>query len=117
MNTSTWDIDIADGELSLVSGPDAIAQHLLIRLRFVRGEWFLDNRIGIPYYEQILLKNPNLVAIRGLYRLAILSTPGVEEMQDLELNFDRSRRTLELTFSAKIEGEEILRDFSEVFIL
>ena len=36
-----------------------LAQRLLIRLRTFRGEWFLDENLGIDYFGQILGKNRN----------------------------------------------------------
>lgn len=111
------DLDLSTNDLVLLEGADAIAQHLLLRLNIFQGEWFLDQRIGIPYYEQILIKSPNLIAVRGIFRQAITSTPGVEQLERIDLDFDRSRRELSLSFSARLEGEDIPRDFSEVFIL
>ena len=113
----TGDLDLSTGDLQFVTGADAVAQHLLIRLRFYRAEWFLDTRVGIPYYSQILVKNPNLAAIRTTYRQAILSTPGVETLERMDLEFDAATRELALDFSAKLLGETVARDFSEVFIL
>jgi hypothetical protein len=113
----TGDLDLSTGDLQFVTGADAVAQHLLVRLRFYLGEWFLDTRVGIPYYSQILVKNPNLAAIRTTYRQAILSTPGVETLERMDLEFDAATRELALDFSARLAGETVARDFSEVFIL
>lgn len=117
LDSVTNDLDLSTGDLRFVTGADAVAQHLLVRLRLFHGEWFYDLRVGIPYYEQILLKNPNLVAITGIFRQAIASTPGVDELQRIDLDFDRAARTLSLDFTAQLEGEDVARDFSEVFIL
>jgi len=111
------ELDLSRDDLYFVTGADAVAQHLKIRLRLIRGEWFLDTRVGIPYPSQVWVKNPNIGNIRGIYRSAIASTPGVEEIQRIDLTFDASTRELNLTFSAKLEGETVARDFSEVFIL
>ena len=110
-------LDLSTNDLQLVTGADAIAQHLLIRLRMFRGEWFLDRRIGIPYFQSILVKSPNLTAVRGIYRTAITSTPGVIRVEKFSLDFERSTRELQVPFSALLDGEEVARDFSEVFIL
>ena len=37
--------------LGWVSGRDEIRQRLLTRLARVKGEWFLNNQVGIPYYN------------------------------------------------------------------
>jgi hypothetical protein len=115
--TTDGDLDISRDDIFFVTGADAVAQHLKIRLRFVKGEWFLDQRVGIPYYSQIWVKNPNLAAIRSTYRNAILSTPGVDAIERLDLGFEAATRELTLSFSARLEGESVARDFSEVFTL
>lgn len=111
------ELDLSRDDLYFVTGADAVAQHLKIRLRFVRGEWFLDQRVGIPYRTQIWVKNPNLGVIATVFRRAINSTPGVQSLERLDYNFDTSSREYTLTFSAKLEGENVARDFTEVFIL
>ena len=111
------ELDLSRDDLYFVTGADAVAQHLKIRLRFVLGEWFLDTRVGIPYRSQIWVKNPNLAAIQSVYRRAIASTPGVDELQRIDLALDASTRQLRVSFSAKLEGEDVARDFTEVFIL
>lgn len=111
------ELDLSTDDLVFISGADAVAQHLKIRLRFVRGEWFLDQRVGIPYYSQIWVKNPNLAAIQSVFRRAIVTTPGVEALERIDQQFDAATRELSLSFSAKLEGEDISRDFTEVFVL
>lgn len=117
MDTATGDVDLSRDDLYFVTGADAVAQHLLIRLRTYKGEWFLDQRVGIPYYSQILVKNPNLAAIQSVYRRAIESTPGVDALTSISLEFDTANRQLTLRFTAVLEGETVARDFTEVFIL
>ena len=110
------DLDLSDNEAHLVDGDDAIVQHAQIRLRLFRGEWFLDTRVGMPYYEQILVKNPDLVVVRALFRRAILETPGIEEITAFDLQFDASTRRMRLTFTAQKSDDTVL-DFSREFIL
>ena len=90
-----------DGDLVLVDGIDAIAQHLTIRLQFFQGEWLLDLRIGFPYFEEVLRKAPDLNVVRSLFREAILTTPGVLEVTDLELDYDGVTRALSVSFQAQ----------------
>lgn len=88
------DLDLTGGELRLVSGVEAVRQHIRIRLRTVLGEWFLDQRIGVPYFEHILVKNPNPVLVRSIIRETILGTPGVSSVSRLEFELDRVTRKL-----------------------
>ena len=111
------ELDLTTGDLVFVTGADAVAQHLKIRLRFIRGEYFLDTRVGLPYYSQIWVKNPNLAAVETIYRRAIRETPGVDTLDRFDFSFDASTRELSIGFSAKLLGETVARDFTEVFIL
>ncbi len=115
LSTLDNDLLIENGDLSIVDGTDAIAQHLFIRLRSIRGDWFYDANVGIPYYFDIFTKNPSRVAVRSIFRNAITTTPGVLELQELETELNS--RTLELEFTALLDGSDAPRDFSLTFTL
>lgn len=110
-------LDLSSGDLQFVTGADAVAQHLKIRLRFFSGEWFLDTRIGIPYFASFFVKQPNLSAIESIYRRAITTTPGVDKLERYDQTFDRDTRELSVSFSARLAGDDVATDFNEVFIL
>ena len=98
----TGDLLINDtGDLVLLEGVDATAQHLLISLRFFQGEWFLDLRIGFPYFEEVLVKAPDLNVVQSLFRDAILETEKVISVSELELDYDGTTRTLAVSFRAQ----------------
>jgi hypothetical protein len=98
---SDHDLEIGDdGDLILVEDLDSIVQHLTIRLQFFLGEWFLDERIGFPYFEEVLRKAPDLNVVRSLFRDAILTTPGVLAVTELNLDYDGTTRTLSVSFRA-----------------
>lgn len=50
------------GGFQVLSGVDAIKQRVVEHVSFIRGEWFLDNRAGTPYYERIFT-NPRDVGL------------------------------------------------------
>lgn len=103
------DLDLdASGDIQTVTGRDAIAQHALIRCRFFLGEWFLDEREGVPYYERILVANPNLPDVEEAFRRTIAETPGMASVRSLSLDFDRSTRSIAIEVEAvTTEGELI----------
>lgn len=116
LSTLTGDIAIENDDLVIIDGVDDIAQHIKIRLRFFRGEWTLDLRVGIPYFERILVKNPDLVAIRAIFREAILETPGIVALLDFDLAVDSGKRTLTVRFTASTDISETLV-FNEEFLI
>lgn len=105
-----------DGSMVLVIGDEAIAQQLRIRFRFALGEWFLDTRVGVPYFSEILIKNPNLSRVSGVFRQLILSTPGIESIEEFDLTLDNSVRKLVLQFSARKTDGELLEHLDEFII-
>lgn len=101
------DLLIEAGRLSLVAGRRAIAQRILQRFQVFRGEWFLDLSAGVPYRQQILVKNPDLPVIDVLIRQTITGTPGVLGLQRFLTTFDRSQRSLTVQFTAETSEGEI----------
>jgi hypothetical protein len=90
----------------LHGGPEEMLQRIVARLRMFKGEWFLDTRLGIPYFQNVLVRSPNLPAISAMFRRVILTTPGVVEIVSFRLTFDEVSRALILTFYARTsEGD------------
>lgn len=107
-----WNLNIVNGDLSLTSGLESVRQNLNQRLRAFLQEWFLDQRIGIPYFEQILVRKPNPLLAGNIFKAAIINAPGVIELLSFDLSIDSATRVASLTFSALTTDGVI--DFSEV---
>lgn len=112
---NTGDIVFEHGDLAFVEDDDAIRQHLLVRLRFFRGEWFLNVLEGMPYFERVLAKGVPLAAIEVLFRKVIIETPGVTGVTNIALDYEAGTRHLTLSFGATLETGTTL-EFPE-FIL
>jgi hypothetical protein len=105
------------GDLSL-SGGDLVwlddfaletAQRLTIKFNFFKGEWFLDRRQGTPYYQELLVKEPDRNTARGVFRRIIGSDPGVAEVISLTLSEPDAERQAEVVFSARLKNGATLR--------
>jgi hypothetical protein len=94
------DLAVDSGRLLFFEDLDHIRQTIACRLRFGRGEWFLDLREGVPYYQVVLVKNPDFSVIRALFRRVILTVSGVLSVPVLTLELDRASRTLSVSFQA-----------------
>jgi hypothetical protein len=111
------DLDITNNQLTLVDGYDYIAQSWRIRLLTIHGEWFLDQRIGIPYFEYILVKNPSESLIRSLFRQATYSVSGIKEILGLEYDLDNATRALDLSITGRFEDLTTFKfSFSEMIL-
>lgn len=108
---SDGDIFLNINDLELTSGLEAKAQHLAQRLNTFLGEWFLDLRVGVAYFQQILIKNPNSAIVDSVLKKEILNTPGILELTSFDLDI-ATNRELTLSFRAITEEGEI--NFSEV---
>lgn len=116
----------ASGDISLVKGlaltPDLstyVAQRLGEKLGFFLGEWFLDQRLGIPYFQRIIGERPDLPLLNSLYRRTIEGTAGVGSITTLLLEFDQSARTLSVSFDCVLtDGATITQaDLAKLFII
>ncbi len=100
----THDLMLVDGAAQLVA---SVEQKIKIRLLFIRGEWFLDTEVGIPYLDQVFVKQPNLDLLRALYRTEIIETLGVLAVREMRVTFIAGTRRLSISFTADSDVGEI----------
>jgi hypothetical protein len=98
LDTTTHDLLLSNLDLSLVDTIDRVAQQLKIRLWFFFTEWFLDTGYGVRFFEDILVKNPNLPRVETLLKEAIKGTPDVNRILEFQLNYTPLGRSVALTF-------------------
>jgi hypothetical protein len=91
-NPVVGDLLIERGEFVFVTGGDAVAQEVRVRLAWWRGEWFLDLRQGIPYVEQLLGHGVSEATIRAVLRAEIEAVPGVSRVTAFDIESNRATR-------------------------
>lgn len=96
---SNNDISFVGGKITLVrTNADQVAILLKNRLQFFLGEWFLDVREGVPFYDVVLgVKSPDLDVIGRMFRRIILDTEGVAQILQLDASLVAATRTLTVT--------------------
>ncbi len=119
LDPSTHDLDLSSGTVELATGADAIAQHIRVRLRLCLGEWFLDERVGVPYFQEIL--GQRRTAARAAFtdqvlREVVSTTPGVLALTEFSSTFVGLTRELQVAFVATVDGDTPLT-FDEAFVL
>lgn len=105
------DIDLTGLELSMVEDEEAITQEIQIGMRFFQGEWALDTRVGIPYFQKIFTgeKTDRLDIIAAVYRRALLSIPGVILVDKVVVTFEEEEsRTITVDWAAQIGDGQII---------
>jgi len=98
LDTATYDVDIDNYDFQLVSGIDEVVQQVKIRLLFFKGEWFLNTAQGLPFYDDILVKNPNIPNIDNIIKAEIVNTPNVNELLSYESEYNNTNRSLSISF-------------------
>lgn len=104
------DILVVNGVISLVSGKAQIAQHVRHRLLHFAGEWFLDTSAGIPYFEEILVRNLDVINAENIFKRVILTTPNIDRLLTFSLDFQQKERLLQVSFTAKSLREGLIED-------
>lgn len=70
------DIYLVNGDAQTTSvGAEDLAQRLRIRLNTFQGEWFMDNTLGIDWWNRVMGKNRSKMAVDALIQDAILKEP------------------------------------------
>lgn len=114
MNTN-GDIDLKNGDFYFVTGVDATVQFIIQTLRLFLAEWFLDENLGMPYFDEVFVKNPNPVALDSIFKTKIIECPGVEELMAFSMEIDSVTR--ELTITGRIRAFDGEADFSVTNVL
>jgi hypothetical protein len=101
-------------QLSLTApGAPAVRQKLYLRLGLGQGEYVLDARRGMPYFQQIFVKATGRRLAESIFRRAITTCPGVATLESFRLavGADRVGR---LSFVARALGDAtpiVVNDF------
>ena len=88
-----------------IDGADRILQKIVITLNMWLKDWFLDQRLGVPYVETIFVKQTRKSTIESIIRTQIMSVVGVRQILDFSLATDPATRLLTINFVADtVEG-------------
>ncbi|MCI9235481.1 hypothetical protein D1157_05890 [Anaerotruncus sp. X29] len=94
----------ADGDLSLTN---STAQAIQLRLRWFLSEWKFGPEYGLPYYEEILVKNASTLRAKQLIREQIMSVDGVQDVTELLATADPAKRTMLVRYTAVTDAGQI----------
>jgi len=84
LHPDTHDLYFGAAGIATVEGPELFAQQLRIRLRRQLGEWMWRTDEGIPYREEILVRNPDLGVISAHFKSTILGTPKALRLESFD---------------------------------
>lgn len=87
---------------------EEVGQRLRTKLQHFLGEWFLDTTLGLAYFRDVLVRNPNMAVVKSLFQDAITSDDGVEQLVLLDLVWNTETRVLSVNFEAVLNSGEVL---------
>ena len=97
------DLEVNDfGDVMLTQ---SVRQAVLIRLRWLFGVWRFAPEAGVPYIERIMVKKPDVEAIKQIIRQEIMDVDGMTDVKNLEVKIDSQTRTARITFDGYADGE------------
>ena len=92
------------GNLVIEQGLEAVRQRVLQRLHFVRGEWFLSESDGVPYYQDIFDQPYGEGLAARMIASEVLKVSGVDNVEVVSASLDSAGRRL-LRLELRIETD------------
>ena len=102
----TSDGDLCIDDNANVEITDSVIQEIQIRLRWFLGEWKINPEWGLPYYEQVFVKNPNLAIIEDLLRTELLTIERVQSVESIKIKVDNRTRTAAIVCAVTVDNEK-----------
>ena len=93
------DLAIINTDFTLTDDNQVIAQRVTRALLLFKGEYFLNQDIGMPYYEDILGSKNSLDSLQAIFINAVYEVEGVAEVKEFDIAFDNASRTLTINMT------------------
>lgn len=91
------------GQLAYISEEkESLKQRIESHLRTFKNEVYDDETLGVPYYSEVLVKNPDISSIESLLIYQTSLVDGVSKVDSLEVNLDSATR--EFTIKYRVTG-------------
>jgi len=84
---------------------EMIAQRCRCRLRWLAGEWYLDQRQGVPWQHVLMAKGTTRARIARVIRSALEGVPGVRLVRRVDVTTDPATRSATVSFEVVGERE------------
>ena len=91
--------DISVSEFGDISITESIRQAVKIKLRWIYQEWRLGPELGFRWFEDVLVKNPNIDSIGLLIKEKVLEVDGIITAEILSSHYDPQKRKANYRFS------------------
>ena len=104
----TGDLALTDrGDIQLTS---SVRQKIDIKLKWFAGEWRWNEDVGLPYYDDIFVKEPNLEQIEDNLTEAIFEIDEIVDVDGISIEIDSKNRKATVSFTAYTDEETIRKE-------
>jgi hypothetical protein len=90
--------DILINDKADISLKYSIRQAVKIRLQWFFEEWRFAPELGLPYFEEVFVKNPIIERLRQIIREESMKADGVREVRDIFIDIDNKTRNAFINF-------------------
>lgn len=106
----------ANGDIKLdkkdICFSNSIVQKIKIHLQWFLREWKWNEEIGMPYFEEFFVKNPNISLLKMRIREEIFKIKEITEISSIEIILSRKEREVKILFIVRVEEETIKGEVS-----
>ncbi|WP_320972304.1 GPW/gp25 family protein [Enterocloster bolteae] len=93
-----------DGDIIL---SNSVRQKIRIKLLWFLGEWRWNKDYGLPYFEELLIKNPDTEAFERYIHDVLVEIEEVTEISKVEIAVDPATRIGAIAVTVKASVETI----------
>ena len=93
-----------DGDIIL---SNSVRQKIRIKLLWFLGEWRWNKDYGLPYFEELLIKNPDTEAFERYIHDVLVEIEEVTEIFKVEIAVDPETRIGVIAVTVKVSAETI----------
>ncbi len=97
---SNHDMHLAGSGFAIVRDADYVTQAIKTKLQLYQGEWFLNLKKGVPWFQEIFVAPADVGRAGALIQAEILAVEGVQYLSKYDNTFDAGIRELTITFDA-----------------
>lgn len=91
-----------DGDIAFT---DSVLQAIKIRLKWFLGEWRINTEYGMPYFDEVFVKNPSTALLEDRVRTEILTVEGVESVESISIKINKTTREAAIKFVVVANGQ------------
>lgn len=91
-------------DIKTIEDADEVRQRTRLTLGTNQSEWIFNLRFGVPWFEMLSEGEPQESFRKEVIRV-LDNDPAIDEIVDVDLDFDRGQRALEIDFEVIIDDE------------